>query len=134
MVSAGSYLVGAVQLALVLVPLAFSAHRLRWRLLPTWTGAPARLVESIALVSLLIWLSEILGTVGLFYAGTLIGGSLLVGLATWRLVAGGAAGGTPPEEALATGRGGGSPAVTGPAGHNATVPATRSAATIKAPA
>ncbi|HYQ77587.1 MAG TPA: DEAD/DEAH box helicase, partial [Solirubrobacterales bacterium] len=30
--------------------------------------------------------------------------------------AGGAVGGTPPEEALATGRGGGSPAVTGPAG------------------
>jgi hypothetical protein len=31
--------------------------------------------------------------------------------------AGGAVGGTTPEEALATGRGGGSPAVTGPAGH-----------------
>jgi len=31
--------------------------------------------------------------------------------------AGGTVGGTPPEEALATGRGGGSPAVTGPAGH-----------------
>ncbi|HYP56056.1 MAG TPA: DEAD/DEAH box helicase [Solirubrobacterales bacterium] len=33
--------------------------------------------------------------------------------------AGGAVGGTPPEEALATGRGGGSPAATGPAGHDA---------------
>jgi DNA polymerase III subunit gamma/tau len=33
--------------------------------------------------------------------------------------AGGTVGGTPPEEALATGRGGGSPAVTGPAGQNA---------------
>jgi diaminohydroxyphosphoribosylaminopyrimidine deaminase / 5-amino-6-(5-phosphoribosylamino)uracil reductase len=33
--------------------------------------------------------------------------------------AGGTVGGTPPEEALATGRGGGSPAVTGPARHDA---------------
>ncbi len=37
-------------------------------------------------------------------------------LATYAPPAGGAAGGTTPEEALATGRGGGSPAVTGPAG------------------
>ncbi len=37
-------------------------------------------------------------------------------LATYAPPAGGTAGGTTPEEALATGRGGGSPAVTGPAG------------------
>src|SRR4051794_38223081 len=35
--------------------------------------------------------------------------------------AGGAVGGTAPEEALATGRGGGSPAATGPAGRDASV-------------
>ncbi len=78
MVDLGSYLLGAVQLALVVGPLAFSAHRLRQKLLPAWTGAPARLVESIAFVALLIWISEILGTFGLFYAGTLIAASLLV--------------------------------------------------------
>jgi len=115
-VDPGSYLLGAVQLALVVVPLAFSAYRLRWKLLSTWTGAPARLVESITFVALLIWISEILGTFGLFYAGALIAASVLVGLATWFLPGGGTVGGTPPEEALATGRGGGSPAVTGPAG------------------
>jgi nucleoside triphosphate pyrophosphatase len=37
--------------------------------------------------------------------------------------AGGAVGGTAPEEALATGRGGGSPAVTGPAGRDPRFPA-----------
>jgi len=116
LVSAGSYLVGAAQLALVLVPICFSAWQLRKKLLPTWAGAPARLVESIAAVALLIWISEILGTVGLFYAGTLIAASLLLGLAIWFLPGGGTVGGTPPLEALATGRGGGSPAVTGPAG------------------
>src|SRR3954463_7468915 len=116
MVSAGSYLLGALQLALVVVPICFAAYRLRRRLLPEWRGAPARLIESIAGVALLIWLSEILGTFGLFYAGTLIAASVLLGLALWLLPGGGAVGGPPPEEALATGRGGGSPAVTGPAG------------------
>jgi hypothetical protein len=116
MVDFGSYLLGVAQLALVVGPIAFSAYRLRQRLLSDWDGAPARLVESITGVALLIWLSEILGTFGLFYAGALIGASLLLGLLAWFLPGGGAVGGTPPEEALATGRGGGSPAVTGPAG------------------
>jgi len=116
MVDLGSYLLGVVQLALVIVPVAFSAYKLRQRLLPGWEGAPARLVEAIVGVALLIWLSELLGTFGLFYAGTLIAASVLLGLLTWLLPGGGAVGGTTPEEALATGRGGGSPAATGPAG------------------
>src|SRR3954452_7836245 len=103
MVSAGSYLLGALQLALVLVPICFAAYRLRQRLLPGWSGAPARLVESIVAVALLIWLSEILGTFGLFYPGILVAASVLLGLAIWFLPGGGTVGGTPPEEALATG-------------------------------
>jgi hypothetical protein len=78
MVSAGSYLLGAVQLALVVVPVCFAAFRLRQRLLPGWVGTPARLVESIVAVALVIWISEALGTFGLFYAGALIAASLLV--------------------------------------------------------
>jgi len=89
MVDLGSYLLGVVQLALVVGPLAFSAYRLRQKLLPTWEGAPARLVESIVWVALLIWLSELLGAVGLFYAGTLIAASVLTGLAAWLLPGGG---------------------------------------------
>ena len=58
MLDLGSYLLGALQLALVLAPLAFCSFRLRQRLLPAWSGAPARLVESITGVALLIWLSE----------------------------------------------------------------------------
>jgi hypothetical protein len=116
MVDLGSYLLGALQLALVVVPVAFSASRLRQRFLPSWSGAPARLVESVVGIALLIWLSELLGTFGLFYAGTLVAASLLLGLLIWFLPGGGTVGGTTPEEALATGRGGGSPAVTGPAG------------------
>jgi diaminohydroxyphosphoribosylaminopyrimidine deaminase/5-amino-6-(5-phosphoribosylamino)uracil reductase len=44
---------------------------------------------------------------------------VLLGQPTPAPRAGGTVGGTPPEEALATGRGGGSPAVTGPARHAA---------------
>ena len=78
MVSLGSYLLGAVQLALVVVPVGFSAYKLRQRLLPTWRGAPARLIELILGIALVIWLSELLGTFGLFYAGALIVAALLV--------------------------------------------------------
>jgi len=115
MVSVGSYLVGAVQLALVLVPICFSAYRLRQRLLPNWLGAPARLVESVVAVALLIWISEVLGTFGLFYAGTLIAASLLLGLAAWFLPGGGADLGDHPEQRLQR-RDGGTKSATGPAG------------------
>jgi hypothetical protein len=118
MVDIGSYILGAVQLALVLAPLAFSAHCLRRRLLPTWTAAPARLVESITGVALLIWISELLGTLGLFYAGTLIGLSVLLALLLWFLPGGGADWGDHPEQPLQR-RDGGPQSVTGPAGPQA---------------
>jgi len=88
-VSFGSYLLGAAELAVVALSLGFSAFRLRGRLMPAWEGAPARLVEAIVAVALLIWVSEILGTLGLLYAGALVGVSALVALATAFLPAGG---------------------------------------------
>jgi len=83
--SLGSYLLGAAQLAVVAFSLGFGAYRLRGRLLPEWEGAPARLVEGVVGVALLIWISEILGTVGLFYAGVLVGACVLVSgtIALW---------------------------------------------------
>jgi hypothetical protein len=121
MLNLGSYLLGALQLALVVVPIGFTAYRLRQRLMPAWVGAPARLVESILGVGLVIWLSELLGTFGLFYAGALIVSSVLLATASYLLTlgaspAGGAAGG-PPRAVLFVEHGG-PPAVTGPAGQN----------------
>jgi hypothetical protein len=78
--SAGSYLVGAVQLAVLTAALGFAAFLLRERLLPGWRGAPARLVEAVAAVALLTVLSEALGTFGLLYAGALLGAAVLVAL------------------------------------------------------
>ncbi len=81
MVSAGSYVLCVVLLALLVVSLGFSAIRLRQRFMPDWEGAPAHLVEAITGVALLIWLSELLGVVGLFYAGALVGGSVALAVA-----------------------------------------------------
>ena len=64
MPSFGSYLLGAAQIALLALSLGFTAYRLRGRLLPSWKGAPARLVELVAGIALLIWISELLGTFG----------------------------------------------------------------------
>ncbi len=81
MVSLGSYLLGAVQLALMALSLGFSAYGLRRRLMPAWDGAPARLVEAIVAVALLTWISEILGIFGLLYAGALVGACVLLAAA-----------------------------------------------------
>jgi hypothetical protein len=104
MLSLGSYLWGVVQVAIVVGALGFAAYRLRGRLLPDWDGAPARLVEAMVAVAFLIWLSEILGTFDLFYAGSLVGASVLVALATALSPAGGG--------------GAGDAAPTGPAGQS----------------
>ena len=111
MVDLGSYLVGVVQLALVVVAIGFSAYKLRQRVLPAWTGAPARLVESIVGVAIVIWLSEILGTFGLFYAGTLIVAALLVAGTVVLWPAGPVSDATPPP-------GGGGPASSPPTGES----------------
>jgi hypothetical protein len=116
MVDLGGYLLGVAELALVVVPLGFSAYKLRQRLLPPWGGAPARLVESIVGVALVIWLSEVLGTFGLFYAGALIGASLLVAgtVALWP--AGPAAAADPPPLPVAKASSGAVPPTTSPTG------------------
>jgi hypothetical protein len=102
--SLGSYLLGVAQLALVAGPIAFSAYRLRQSLLPAWSGAPARLVEAIVAVALVIWLSEILGTFGLFYAGALIAASLLTAAGIYLLARRAAGSGDPASGSCHGGR------------------------------
>jgi hypothetical protein len=120
MVSLGSYLLGVAQLALVALSLGFSAYGLRRRLMPTWNGAPARLVESIVAVALLIWISEILGIFGLLYAGALVGACVLLAAAI-TLSPGGGGGAGVPRGAEGAQRPStvGDAAPTGPAGQSA---------------
>ena len=85
MPSLGSYLLGAVQLAILAGGFGYAAWLLRARLLPGWRGAPARLVEVVVAVGLLTVASEILGTFGLLYAGALVVAAAAVAFAA-RLV------------------------------------------------
>jgi hypothetical protein len=118
MLSLGSYLLGVVQVGLVVGALGFGAYRLRQRLLPGWDGAPARLVESVVAVALLIWISEALGTFEVFYAGALVGASVLVAgtVALWP--AGPVAAGDPPSPAVAKASSGMGPPTAPPAGES----------------
>ena len=101
MVSPGSYVLSVALLAVLTLSLGFSAVWLRRWLMPSWTGAPARLVEAIVGVALLIWISELLGVVNLLYAGTLVASAVLmaaaVALGPRVLSGGGAAGGSRPR-------------------------------------
>ncbi len=116
MLSVGSYLWGVTQVAIVAGALGFAAYRLRRRLLPEWDGAPARLVEIVVGVTLLVWISEVLGTLDLFYAGTLIAASVLVAGTVVLWPAGPVAAGDPPPLPVAKASSGVVPPTTPPPG------------------
>lgn len=69
-------------LALTLVSLVWASSALRSALFPGWTGAPARLVELVVVLSALTVLSQVLAMVGLFSPWSVLGGSLLVASVT----------------------------------------------------
>ncbi len=119
MVSAGSYILSALALAAVLLSIGFSAFRLRRRLLPEWEGAPARLVESVVGIGLLVLLAELLGVFGSLYAWVLIAASLAIAgtMALWP--AGPVAAGDPPPLPVAKASSGVVPPTTPPAGRDA---------------
>jgi hypothetical protein len=106
-VDAGPYILSVLLLAVLVLSLAFSAVGLRKLLLPQWAGAPAHLVEAVAAVALLVWVSEFLGVFGLLYSWTLVSSSvLLAGAIAWTgraatpsSAGGGGGGGVRPGEA-----------------------------------
>jgi hypothetical protein len=116
MLSLGSYLLGAAEIAVVALSLGFGAYRLRRRLMPAWEGAPARLVEGVVAVALLVWISELLGMIGLLYAGTLVAACVLVAgtVAFWP--AGPVTAGNPPPPAVAKASSGAGPPTVPPTG------------------
>ncbi|HEU4599881.1 MAG TPA: hypothetical protein VFS26_09045, partial [Solirubrobacterales bacterium] len=102
----------------MIVPVGFSAWKLRQRLLPGWEGAPARLVELVVAVALVIWISELLGLFGLFYAGALVGGALLVAGTMVLWPTGPVAAGDPPPLPVAKASSGEVPPTAPPAGES----------------
>ncbi len=81
--SFGDYLLGVIGLAAVAVPMALAAIRLRARLLPGWTAAPARLAEAVLGVALLTILLQLLGAAGILVPAVLIVAALALGLGLW---------------------------------------------------
>lgn len=78
--SLGRFLVGTVEIAVVLASLGYAATLVRARLLPGWSGAAARLAELILGLSALVVILELVGVVGLYRPGFVVAAALLVGL------------------------------------------------------
>ncbi|MEJ7875176.1 MAG: hypothetical protein WKF62_00835, partial [Solirubrobacterales bacterium] len=78
----GEYLAGAAELAIVVVALAFCAHRLRRAVLPGFSGPPALVAGIVAWLTLAIVLAEALGTFGAFTGLGLVIGSVVLAGAT----------------------------------------------------
>jgi hypothetical protein len=125
MLSASRYLLGVAELGALIGFAWLGATALRRRLVPELSAAPAHLATTVLALALLLWTAQLLGTVGLFEPLSYLVGIGLMAAAAWAATsraaapAGGAVGLPTPEEALATGGGGGSPAATGPAGRPA---------------
>jgi hypothetical protein len=74
------YLLGVAELALLAGFATLGASVLRARLLPDFTGAPAHLAAGVIALALLIWMAEILGSLGLFEPVPYLVGIGVVGL------------------------------------------------------
>ena len=81
----GRYLAAAALLVLVLGSTSLASVTARRRLLPLWRGAPARLSEVILGLGIVLAVSELLGTVGLYRLLPIAIAFAAVGLAAWRL-------------------------------------------------
>ncbi len=123
MLGPGRYLLGVVEILLLGGFAWLGGSAIRAWLLPRFEGAPAHLASAVIALALLIWAAQLLGSFGWFTSVPYLLFVAILGIGVRSaLPAGGAVGGTAPEEALATAGGGGSPAATGPAGRSALVP------------
>jgi hypothetical protein len=97
LLGAGDYLLGALELLAVALAAAAGAIRVRARLLPGWSGAPARLADLLLGLALVVWIAELLGTVDAFRELPFVLGVVVAGVAIRALVA-------PPRAAPGAGR------------------------------
>ncbi|MCB8914628.1 MAG: hypothetical protein H6532_02175 [Thermoleophilales bacterium] len=104
--SLSDFIAGLVHLVLVAAFTGFTAGRLRARLLPGWSGSPARLIEAVAAVGLLVFCSELLGIFGLLEVFPLVILLGLLAIFAWLRVIPRQAGSedsVPPSPAVSTG-------------------------------
>jgi hypothetical protein len=82
----GRYLLGVVELALLVGCAWLGASRVRERLLPRFEGAPAALATAVLALALLIWAAEALGTASLFKPVPYLVLVAVLGLGLWWLL------------------------------------------------
>ena len=80
----GRYVEGVIWCVLVVTSTGVASFSIRKRLLPAWFGAPARLAEIIIGISLVVVVSELLGSIGLFRTIPLVGVLAVVALLAFR--------------------------------------------------
>ncbi|MEJ7583569.1 MAG: hypothetical protein WKF43_05635 [Acidimicrobiales bacterium] len=88
--TAGRFLLGVLLAVVVLVPLALGSRQLRRRLLPSWTGPEAGLVDVVLGLSVAVLMSEALGTVGLFRTVPIVIALGAAGATMWLVLRAGA--------------------------------------------
>jgi hypothetical protein len=99
MLDLARYLLGVLEIALLVGFAVLGALTLRVRLLPAFSGAPAHLASGVIALALLIWTAELLGSLGLFEPMPYLAAVALAGLG-FRLGLGGGWGG--PSSAAAS--------------------------------
>jgi hypothetical protein len=82
-VTTAEYLVGAGLTVTMAASLGIAGWAIRRRLLPAWTGPPARVAEIVLALSGFVLLSEALGLAGLFRRAPLVLSCIVLGLAAW---------------------------------------------------
>ena len=99
MLGPGRYLLGIVEIGLLVGFAWLGASSVRTRLLPRFSSAPACLATGLVALALLIWVAELLGTVGWFKPIPYLVGVAFVGLGLWALgrPSRAAREGTPPD-------------------------------------
>lgn len=81
MLDLGRYLLGVAEVGILVGFAWLGAARVRSRLVPELSGAPGHLASGVIALALLIWVAEVLGTVGLFEAVPYLVAVVGVGLA-----------------------------------------------------
>jgi len=74
--SVAEYLLGVLELAVIVVAVGYAARQIRRAALPAWSGPPAWVAEAVVALSLAIVLGEALGTFGAFTSVGYVAGSL----------------------------------------------------------
>lgn len=81
--SLARFVLGVALLAACVGPVALGAWRARARVLPAWSGAPARVAEAILAIAALLLVAQALGIAGLFSIVPVVLGSLAAGAGMW---------------------------------------------------